>query len=334
MVVPIMAFGATISGLVAAAMSFFSESAARPILLFGASALAAGNWLAASFVDWPFAWFRIFTPTLLELVIAFAFLMLWLLAPLAVATIPKRDNFESDRATRLRFSWRARCATALTMLLTIDAGCWTYDRFFNPDLRVTFLSVGEGDGAVVRFPGSRVMVIDAGGSYGGFDAGERIVAPYLWSQKIMHVDYLALSHPDLDHFGGLDFIAMNFAPRAFWTTGVLSLDVSYARFMDDLARARIPILQVRENAPVASIGGVGDHFAERQARPRADAQQQLDGVAIDLRQRLDPVHRRYRVRRRARAARERRRSARDHPQGTPSRQRNFLDRVVHCGGAS
>ena len=108
------------------------------------------------------------------------------------------------------------------MLLTIDAGCWTYDRFFNPDLRVTFLSVGEGDGAVVRFPGSRVMVIDAGGSYGGFDAGERIVAPYLWSQKIMHVDYIALSHPDLDHFGGLDFIAMNFAPRAFWTTGVLS----------------------------------------------------------------------------------------------------------------
>ena len=256
-VVPIMAFGATISGLVAAAISFFSESAARPILLFGASALAAGNWLAASFVDWPLAWFRIFTPTLLELAIAYAFLMLWLLAPLAAATFPTRGAIANDRATQPRFGWRARCAIALTMILTIDAGCWTYDRFFNPDLRVTFLSVGEGDGAVVRFPGSRVMVIDAGGSYGGFDAGERIVAPYLWSQKIMHVDYLALSHPDLDHFGGLDFIAMSFAPRTFWTTGVLSLDVSYARFMDDLARAKIPIVQVRETAPLASIGGVG-----------------------------------------------------------------------------
>jgi competence protein ComEC len=255
-VVPIMAFGATISGLVAAAISFFSESAARPILLFGASALAAGNWLAASFVEWPLAWFRIFTPTFLELAIAYAFVMLWLLAPLAAATFPTRGAIANDRATQ-RFGWRARCAIALTMILTIDAGFWTYDRFFNPDLRVTFLSVGEGDGAVVRFPGSRVMVIDAGGSYGGFDAGERIVAPYLWSQKIMHVDYLALSHPDLDHFGGLDFIAMNFAPRTFWTTGVLSLDVSYARFMDDLARAKIPIVQVRETAPLASIGGVG-----------------------------------------------------------------------------
>ncbi len=94
-VVPIMAFGATISGLVAPRSSFFSESAARPILLFGASALAAGNWLAASFVDWPLAWFRIFTPTLLELAIAYAFLMLWLLAPLAVATIPKRGDDRS-----------------------------------------------------------------------------------------------------------------------------------------------------------------------------------------------------------------------------------------------
>jgi competence protein ComEC len=257
-VVPIMAFGATISGLVAAALSFISEPLARPILIFGASALAAGNWLAASFVDWPLAWFRILTPTILELTIAYAFLMLWLLAPLAVAITAKRSRVGTvvDAPSMPKFGWRARCAIALAVVLAIDAGYWTYDRFFDPDLRVTFLSVGEGDGAVVRFPGSRVMVIDAGGSFGGFDAGERIVAPYLWSQKIMHVDYLALSHPDLDHFGGLDFIAMNFAPQSFWTTSVPSLDVSYARFMDDLERAKIPIVQVRNTAPVAVINGV------------------------------------------------------------------------------
>jgi competence protein ComEC len=257
-VVPIMAFGATISGLIAAALSFFSGSAARPILLFGGHALAAGNWLAAWFVDWPLAWFRIFTPTILELAIAYAFLMMWLLAPLAVAIAGNRSrNDTSDESASLpRLGRRALCAIALSFVLMVDAGCWTYDRFFNPDLRVTFLSVGEGDGAVVRFPGSRVMLIDGGGSYGGFDAGERIVAPYLWSQKIMRVDYIALSHPDLDHFGGLDFIATNFAPRAFWTTGVQSPDESYASLIDDLVRAKIPMVQVRETAPVASIGGV------------------------------------------------------------------------------
>ena len=90
-VVPIMAFGATISGLLAAALSFVSEPAARPVLLFGASALAAGNWLAAWFMNWPMAWFRIFTPTILELAIAYTLLMMWLLAPLAVPIARKRS---------------------------------------------------------------------------------------------------------------------------------------------------------------------------------------------------------------------------------------------------
>ncbi len=262
-VVPIMAFAATISGLLAAALSFFSEPAARPILLFGAHALAAGNWLAAWFVDWPLAWFRIFTPTILELAIAYGLLMILLLAPLAGSTASKRSRDDatrgyilSDRSRQLGFGWHARCAVALASVLIADAGFWTYDRFFNPDLRVTFLSVGQGDGAVVRFPGSRVMVIDGGSSYGGWDAGERIVAAYLWSQKIMRVDYLALSHPDLDHFGGLDFIAMNFAPRAFWTTEVTSADLSYAHLIGDLDRAKIPMVQVGAAAPVAAIGGV------------------------------------------------------------------------------
>jgi competence protein ComEC len=98
---------------------------------------------------------------------------------------------------------------------------------------VTFLSVGEGDSALVRFPGARVMLIDGGGAFRGtFDPGERIVAPYLWSHKIMHVDYVALSHPDRDHFGGLTFIVRNFAPAQFWTGGATSEDASYSELLE------------------------------------------------------------------------------------------------------
>ncbi|HYR78833.1 MAG TPA: DNA internalization-related competence protein ComEC/Rec2, partial [Candidatus Dormibacteraeota bacterium] len=254
-VVPIMAFGATISGLVAAALSFISEPLARLVLLLGAKALAVGNWLAEWFVRWPLAWERIFTPTTLELTIVYALLMIWLLAPLAIVADPKVSQ-ATETADCGRFGWRTFCVAALTIMFTIDATAWIYDRFLNSDLRVTFLSVGEGDGAVVRFPGSRVMLIDAGGAYGGFDTGERIVAPYLWSQKIMHVDYIVLSHPDFDHFGGLDFVAMNFAPDAFWTNGAESLDLSFGRFMDDIARAKIPVIKVGRVAPVVEIGGV------------------------------------------------------------------------------
>ncbi len=256
-VVPIMAFGATVSGLIAAVMSFFSEPIARAILLLGGKALELGNWFAESFVDWPLAWFRTFTPTALELGIAYGFLMLWLLAPLAVPIRNDRSP-EPEPASPVarRFGWRGGCAIVLALVLVADAAWWIRERFFNPDLRVTFLSVGQGDGAVIQFPGSRVMLIDGGGAYAGFDSGERIVAPFLWSRKIMRVDYIALSHPDLDHFGGLDFVALNFAPRAFWTTPAGSVDASFVEFLADLTRAQVPIVQVGATAPFSSIGGV------------------------------------------------------------------------------
>ena len=73
----------------------------------------------------------------------------------------------------------------LLLAVAADGAGWTWDRFMRSDLRVTFLSVGEGDAAVIRFPGSRVMLIDGGGAFGTFDPGERLVAPYLWSRKIM-----------------------------------------------------------------------------------------------------------------------------------------------------
>ena len=258
-VVPIMAFGATVSGLVAAALSFISPALARPVLLFGALALRIGNWLAEAFVEWPLAWSRIFTPTILELAIVYGLLLLWLLAPLALPVARKAvalDSIRNGQQCLPRFGWRVGCAAVLAIILLIDAEYWTDARFFSRDLRVTFLSVGEGDSAVLQFPGSRVMVIDGGGAFGGFDDGERIVAPYLWSRKIMHVDYVVMSHADLDHFGGLGFIVANFAPRAFWNNGVSSLDVSYGELFDELVRRNVPIVRVGERAPVGEIGGV------------------------------------------------------------------------------
>jgi competence protein ComEC len=91
---------------------------------------------------------------------------------------------------------------------------------------------------VIRFPGSRVMLVDGGGSFRGlFDPGERIVAPFLWSQKIMHVDYVVVSHPDRDHFGGLIFIARNFRPQQFWTSGTDSPDDSYGELLAAMKQA-------------------------------------------------------------------------------------------------
>jgi competence protein ComEC len=132
----------------------------------------------------------------------------------------------------VRLSGRAR--TAMLMLVALlalgDGALWYADRYLRAALRITFLSVGQGDSAVVEFPGGNVMVIDAGGLRGeSFDLGERVIAPFLWSRKIAHVDYLVLSHPEWDHYGGFAFLAANFSPREFWSNGAQAYTGQFAR---------------------------------------------------------------------------------------------------------
>jgi competence protein ComEC len=101
------------------------------------------------------------------------------------------------------------------------------------------------------------MLIDAGGALGDYDPGEKIVAPYLWSHKIMRVDYIVLSHPELDHFGGFNFIARNFHPEQFWTISASSPDRSYLTLLTTLAERRIKVHLADSAFAPSAIGGVG-----------------------------------------------------------------------------
>ena len=261
-VVPIMGFGAVICGLLAAGLSFVSIPLARGPLWLAGQLAGAGTSLAGWFVAWPLAWARVFTPTVLELAIVYGFLLLWLTAPLKGEALRRQLRDKVPPATTLNqparsLCWRGMSVAMLGTALLLDAGWWIRQRYFDTALRITFLAVGEGDAAVVRFPGSRVMLVDGGGAFGGaFDPGERIVAPFLWSQKIMHVDYVTVSHPDRDHFGGLIFIAQNFSPAAFWTSGVASGDASYVALLDAVAKAGARSRICNSAAAPVLVGGV------------------------------------------------------------------------------
>ncbi len=85
------------------------------------------------------------------------------------------------------------------------------------DLEVTFLDVGQGDAALIRCPGGRTLLVDAGPlSPGGFDAGERVVGPALWAHNVQRLDAVALTHFHPDHAGGAPWIIREFRPREVW----------------------------------------------------------------------------------------------------------------------
>ena len=65
------------------------------------------------------------------------------------------------------------------------------------------LSVGQGDAAVFRTGQGRWMVFDGGPAWGSWNAGRSIVLPFLRRHGGERIELAVLSHPDLDHLGGL-----------------------------------------------------------------------------------------------------------------------------------
>ena len=119
-----------------------------------------------------------------------------------------------------RWSWTKAGLVFVLLLAVGDFSYWTYKTRFNPSLEVTFLDVGQGNSALIQFPGRQRMLIDGGGfSRSTFDPGKNVVAPFLWRSKMLRVDYLVMSHPQSDHMNGLHFIASHFHAKEFWSNG-------------------------------------------------------------------------------------------------------------------
>ncbi|HSI67276.1 MAG TPA: DNA internalization-related competence protein ComEC/Rec2 [Planococcus sp. (in: firmicutes)] len=90
--------------------------------------------------------------------------------------------------------------------------------YVDPDLKVTFLDVGQGDSALIELPYRQaVYLVDAGGVLRfdteefrkrerPFEIGRQVVSPYLKGRGISRIDKLILSHPDADHVEGADEI--------------------------------------------------------------------------------------------------------------------------------
>lgn len=234
-VVPLLGSIAVGLGLLAALAELIFTPLARLCTMLAGPFVWLGVWLVNLFSHFPYAALRVVTPTGLELALLYGTL-----------------------AALVRLSGRAR-AISLAVLAVVglaDAGWWYAGRYHRSALRVTFLSVGQGDSAVVEFPGAEVMVIDAAGVRGDtFDMGERVLAPFLWSRKIGHVDYLVLSHPEWDHYGGFAFLAGNFSPREFWSNGTPATTEAYARLQQLLAENGVSRL-VPHRGYQREIGGV------------------------------------------------------------------------------
>ncbi|HEY2986531.1 MAG TPA: DNA internalization-related competence protein ComEC/Rec2 [Candidatus Binatia bacterium] len=157
----------------------------------------------------------------------------------------------------LLFRRRLYLAVALGVCLVLIAGdglYWRQERRARKELRITHLSVGQGDAAVIEFPGSRVLLIDAGGTASSeFDTGDFIIAPFLRSRKILNVDYLLVSYPRIDHYGGMRSIVEQFAPTEFWSGPSKGRTARYEGLEETVEQAGIKRIYLGSREPCRAI---------------------------------------------------------------------------------
>ncbi len=198
--VPLMGFIVVCLELLAGFVLIFSEWLASFILQIASIFLNISVWIIDIFSRLPYSSIWVTTPTIFEIIIFY-------LLVISIASIKK--------ISIARYS-----AVVLLVMFIMDYAYWHYHLNYNKNLKVTFLSIGQGDSSFVEFPYGKRMVIDGGGFRDSdIDTGERIIAPFLWKNKIKNIDYIVMTHPQSDHFKGLKFIAENFNVKEFWWNG-------------------------------------------------------------------------------------------------------------------
>jgi competence protein ComEC len=239
--VPLMGYLVVAVGLMGTLLAMLSIPAALLCYQISGWVLSKSIALIDLMARWPYAAVRTVSPSVEEM--ALFYLMSWSVLRLTAdepsaarpsnagtggwnaepgVPVPTRGGFFGA----IRFAVRRRRAASAVLVLSLigagaDAGYWAYQRFGRQDLRVTVLDVGQGSSVLLEFPGGTTALVDGGGFAGtaGFDVGARVVAPFLWRQKIATIDTLILTHPNSDHVNGLTFIAENFHVRSLWTNG-------------------------------------------------------------------------------------------------------------------
>lgn len=114
----------------------------------------------------------------------------------------------SVMAVRNKLSWKR---VGIVIACCMIVGCAYLVMPSEDKMRVHYLDVGQGNAALVETPNKRFILIDAGGRFGrgdgAYDAGARVVVPYLRYAGVKELDMMVLTHGHQDHAGGAAEVA-------------------------------------------------------------------------------------------------------------------------------
>jgi len=116
-------------------------------------------------------------------------------------------------------------------------------------LRVDFISVGQGDAALVTSPTGKTVLIDGGPR----EAGPTLAAA-LRARHTTAIDLVVLTHRHEDHLGGLIAIVRAFTVRMFMDAPFQHASAVYGSLMKEIEARHVAVRQAERNRTI-DIGG-------------------------------------------------------------------------------
>lgn len=226
LVEPLLCLWSLPLGLIALVLLPIVPQAALLVLQIGSYGIEAALFVLKAATQLPFASLWTITPHFIEVLVFFLAVILLL------QNWPRRNY------------WRVAGALLASVLIGVFTSSlwWRSD---NGTLRVSFIDVGQGASTLLELPDGRRMLIDCGGYHqNGFDVGSRIVAPFLWQQRIWRLDAVLVTHADTDHYSGVPFIVQRFAPKVLYTNVDSGADTAYLQMLSLARQQGLKVQQV------------------------------------------------------------------------------------------
>ncbi|MDO4473120.1 MAG: DNA internalization-related competence protein ComEC/Rec2 [Eubacteriales bacterium] len=104
---------------------------------------------------------------------------------------------------KIKFTKVQLCVFASLSMICLASIWCTCPENTQPDLEITFLDVGQGDGIFIREKDGMTCLID-GGSSDVAKVGQYRIEPFLKSRGVSEIDYVFVTHGDEDHICGIE----------------------------------------------------------------------------------------------------------------------------------
>ena len=118
-------------------------------------------------------------------------------------------------------------------------------------LQVVFLDVGQGDALLITTPHGRQVLVDAGPS----NTLGQTIAPYM-SVSDRSLDLVMLTHPDLDHVGGMVSLVDRYDIGMVMHSGLLAGSPVYAAIAERIRQKNIPTMSAEAGQVITLEPGV------------------------------------------------------------------------------